>query len=219
MIAYLRVADFNPSILNKKIKYIEKVDANKVEEFKPSKYIESGKSYSVDELIKYMIIYSDNNATNLLQANVDEKALVTVYSDLGIPASDTLEQENVTPKTYSYIFRILYNATYLSKSMSQYALEILAQTQFEKGIKMGLPENMTSSQKFGERTVMNRNITTGEDSLSFRELHDCGIVYYPENPYILCVMTKGDDFEKLSKIISDISLMVYSESKSGVLKI
>jgi len=27
------------------------------------------------------------------------------------------------------------------------------------------------------------------------QLHDCGIVYYPETPYLLCVMTKGWNFE------------------------
>lgn len=46
------------------------------------------------------------------------------------------------------------------------------------------------------------------------ELHDCGIIYYPNNPYVLCVMTRGDSMEELKKIISTISLMTYKEVDS-----
>ena len=35
------------------------------------------------------------------------------------------------------------------------------------------------------------------------------MVYYPEKPYFLCVMTKGSDFAVLEKIISDISRIAY----------
>ena len=219
MIAYLKEADANPDILNKKITYHQTTDKNAAETFKPKYFIQDGQTYTVADLIKYMIIYSDNNAAGVLQSNVDQNSLTEVYSDLGIPVSSTLSEETITPKVYSYIFRILYNATYLSKTMSQYALELLSSADFPEGIKSGIPADMPSSQKFGERTVFNKDATTGKTTLAFKELHDCGIIYYPRNPYLLCVMTKGDDFNKLSKIISDISAMVYQETNSGVLKI
>ncbi len=82
-----------------------------------------------------------------------------------------------------------------------------------------MPPDIPSSNKFGERTVETKNTTTGMTTVDYRELHDCGIIYYPRNPYLLCIMTKGQDFAKLSKIISDISSMVYNEIDSGVLKI
>jgi hypothetical protein len=53
----------------------------------------------------------------------------------------------------------------------------------------------------GERELQN----------GIRQLHDCGIVYLESHPYLLCIMTRGYDFEKLSKIISMISSQVYSE--------
>ena len=42
-----------------------------------------------------------------------------------------------------------------------------------------------------------------------KQLHDCGIIYYPGNPYLLCVMTRGDSFGELSSTIRDISDIIY----------
>jgi hypothetical protein len=44
------------------------------------------------------------------------------------------------------------------------------------------------------------------------EMHDCGIVYYPYRPYLLCVMTKGSgEIKSLETVIQDVSKMVYEE--------
>ena len=219
MIAYLKEADSDGAVLQKQLTYHQTTDGNSGENFKPQSFILDGQTYTIEELIHYMIVDSDNNATALLQNNLDPNDLLEVYSNIGIPVSGSLTDENMSPKAYSYIFRILYNATYLSKSMSQYALELLSTSYFPEGLEAGLPPDIPSSNKFGERTVETKNSATGVTTLSYRELHDCGIIYYPQNPYLLCVMTKGQDFGKLSKIISDISAMVYNETKSGVLKI
>jgi hypothetical protein len=46
------------------------------------------------------------------------------------------------------------------------------------------------------------------------QLHDCGIIYYPGNPYLLCVMTRGTDWSALEKTIQTISAMTYKEVDS-----
>jgi hypothetical protein len=43
------------------------------------------------------------------------------------------------------------------------------------------------------------------------QLHDCGIVYYPHKPYLLCVMTRGKSSDDNSKMIAEISKLVYRE--------
>jgi hypothetical protein len=58
------------------------------------------------------------------------------------------------------------------------------------------------AHKFAERS----DPQTGE-----KQLHDCGIVYYPRHPYLLCVMTKGPGFEGLAGVVARVSRMVYSE--------
>ena len=75
---------------------------------------------------------------------------------------------------------------------------------FPQGLQAGIPASVEVAQKFGERQVF-----LHDGTLSYRELHDCGIVYAPDNPYILCVMTRGHDFASLSSTIRDISKVVY----------
>jgi hypothetical protein len=47
-----------------------------------------------------------------------------------------------------------------------------------------------------------------------KQLLDCGIIYYPNNPYILCVMTEGTEWGKMEEVISNVSKMVYEEVKA-----
>ena len=84
--------------------------------------------------------------------------------------------------------------------MSEKLLSILSKTEYKGGLVAGVPDNIIVSHKFGERVI-------GD----VYQLHDCGIVYYPNNPYLLCVMTKGTEFTKLEKVIQDISGMVYQD--------
>jgi hypothetical protein len=142
-----------------------------------------------------------------------------VYSDIGITPPKTLVEETVSVKDYSYLFRLLYNGTYLSKSMSQYALELLSNVDFKDGLRLGVPAETIISQKFGERTFVEKNTITGVKRVLFKELHDCGIVYYPKNPYLLCVMTKGNDFKNLESVINKVSNIVYQEISAGDLKL
>lgn len=62
MIAYFKLSEKDPNILNKKILFNLPGDENLIENIKPKKVIEKNKEYTIKELIEYMIIYSDNNA-------------------------------------------------------------------------------------------------------------------------------------------------------------
>jgi hypothetical protein len=42
-------------------------------------------------------------------------------------------------------------------------------------------------------------------------MHDCGIVYAKNQPYVLCVMSRGKSFADLSDAIALISKTVYDE--------
>jgi len=98
--------------------------------------------------------------------------------------------------------RILYNSSYLNFEMSNKALMLLTQTDFPNGLVAGVPDSVVVAHKFGEQK-------NGDE----QQLHDCGIVYYQENPYILCVMTKGYEIPELASIIKEISQQVYNEVK------
>ena len=109
---------------------------------------------------------------------------------------------------------MLYNGTYLTKEMSEKALELLSKVDFTGGIRSGLPSDMVVAQKFGERDI---STTSGVARAGdIKELHDCGIVYFPDHPYLLCVMTSGNNFDKLSSVLKDVSNVVYQSMSSGL---
>ncbi len=73
----------------------------------------------------------------------------------------------------------------------------------------GLPNNVAVSHKYGEY------VTTGDNTINAVELHDCGIIYQPNNPYLLCIMTQGKDQSDLASIIASVSKVVYEEVVGG----
>ncbi len=212
---YFDLSESDPDLLKTTVKYDNPNPATPSQLFVPTKFIEQGKSYSIKELIDYMIVYSDNNAAQLLydysKTNypLDQNLLADTLRDLGILGSGSdIYLSSVNTKEYSSIFRLLFNSSFLNKENSEELLSILARSEFKDGLNVGVPENITIAHKFGERFLDN-----GE-----KQLHDCGIVYYPGNPYQLCVMTRGTNYNDLKSIIREVSKEVYREFDSRKIK-
>lgn len=210
MIAYFKEAETNPGILDKEYLYDGTQDLNIGETFKTEFNIKPG-IYKVRDLIKAMIVNSDNNATAILSKGLDPNSLAEVYTDLGlaVPDDNAPTAEIISAKGYSYFFRVLYNATYLSPEYSEQAMELLQKSDFPQGLRGGIPAHIPIAQKFGERTV-----TTPQGAVVERDLHDCGLIYAGKTPYLLCVMTKGTSYAKLSSVIKSISAAVYTQMQA-----
>ncbi len=206
MITYFKLAESNPQILDETILYDGSFNANAKEDIKPKNAIKPGSYYTVDELISAMILHSDNNATRLLFNRIEPTLLSEVFSDLNIPAPKDTKLDVMTVKLYSYFFRVLYNATYLSQLMSDKALKLLTQADFQSGLRANVPSDVPIAEKYGESTIY-----SNESKIYSRELHDCGIIYQKTSPYLLCIMTKGDNFENLTQVIQNISKTTYQE--------
>jgi beta-lactamase class A len=174
---------------------------NRIQIVQPTQEMEPGKSYLVNDLIDRMITQSDNNASDLLMANIDIKSLDQTFEDIGLKSIDYSQQEDyMTVKDYAAFFRTLYNASYLDRDMSEKALALLAHTQFNQGLAAGLPQGTAIAHKFGEKHYLINNLI---------QLHDCGIIYLPDHPYILCVMSRGNSLGSLENIIGQISQKTY----------
>jgi beta-lactamase class A len=201
LIAYFKMADEkNPAILEDQGYYTPTNDPGQT--FKPTHVLKPG-YYPVKDLLTQMIEESDNDALHVLNnMHIDE--ILQIYKDLRLPDPLKEDTEVISPREYSRLFRVLYNVGYISNKYSEEALNMLTQTTFKDGLVAGISSStIPVAHKFGEYT----NVTNGV--VQERELHDCGNVYYPGNPYFICVMTKGQDFQAQAKIISDISKMTF----------
>lgn len=209
--AYYKIAETDPAVLSDEITYSGAEDRNAVEEIKSAVQLTPGAAYTAEQLIEHLIRYSDNNAANLLLQHLSDTnriaAYTAVFSELGInPSVLTQYTDNVAVQQYSMFLRSLYNATYLSRANSERALRLLSETDFTEGIESGVPNGTPVAQKFGEVRM-----TDASGMLLGKEINNCGIVYYPGHPYLLCIMTKakGDDIQALENNIASISRIIY----------
>ncbi|MBP8591114.1 serine hydrolase [Candidatus Shapirobacteria bacterium] len=205
MIAYLKIAEENPDYLYQKIEYQPQEALS--QNILPEEQLVAGQSYSIGSLIRRMIVYSDNQALEVLADYVEKNKLAEVYADLGLKVPAEADEENfITVKDYAALFRILYNASYLSREMSEKALKLLSEVTYDDGLVGGVPEGIKVAHKFGERAY--------EES-DLRQFHDCGIIYYPHKPYLLCVMSRGSDLTLLQQVVRQISQAVYQTVSLG----
>jgi hypothetical protein len=72
------------------------------------------------------------------------------------------------------------------------------------GLRAGVPPAVAVAHKFGEWQLE-------EDVPAREQLHDCGIVYEPHRPYLLCIMTRGREFATLPGVIAELSRATYEE--------
>lgn len=206
MIAYLKRADSDPSILQQELVYHPSVaqSLQSVPFESPSDLI-VGKAYPISSLINAMIADSDNGAMNLLVDSLESEYLNTVYEDIGLEGPEDSAPYTISANDYSLLLRVLFNGTYLSSENSEKALSILSKATFKDGLVAGVPAGTVVAHKFGE------HIETAGEKIGSIELHDCGFVYPKQGPYLLCVMTRGQNLETLKATISGISKIVYSE--------
>lgn len=207
LISILKVAEENSGLLSKQVYYGGSPNLDDLEGvFAPSHPVIAG-SYTVQELLRRMAAYSDNNAVYLLSPFVNRSVQNETYTDLGLsvpPDTTDVTTDFMTVKNYATFFRVLFSSTYLSRAYSNMALSFLSQSDFFAGIRAGVPSGMAVVNKYGERTKNGPN-----GAILQQELHDCGIVYYPGHPYIICVMTKASSYSGASSFIGSVSKAAY----------
>lgn len=192
-------AEKDPKTLTQTIFYEAGV-APAVEHY-ASEQIQIGKTYGVEDLVKAVLVHSDNNAALLLSQLISKGELDASYENLGITIPTQGQDYTMSVRTYASFFRILFNATYITHEYSEHLLKMLTETTFVDGIVGGVPSGTVVAHKFGERSYGNS---------SALQLHDCGIVYKPNHPYLLCLMMRGNDFDTLAKRLQEISKLIYS---------
>lgn len=172
---------------------------------------EKGAGYKIrlEEAVKLSLTESDNTAHNLLLSLLTKKNIDEVYDSLDIPRNVVNDFPSISPKNYSSILRSLYLSSYIPEKYSNKILAILTETQYLDKIPAGVPSGIKVAHKIGvtEKLDVSESVFT-----------DCGIVYVPQRPYILCMRTKGTDDSQASLHMKDISKIIYeyvSQAKGG----
>jgi beta-lactamase class A len=155
---------------------------------------EVGTAFTIKELLRELIVNSDDTAHRILIRNMTGQDFEEMLSALGM---EKLYNENydITAREYSRIFRSLYTSSFLSRENSTFLLELLASTRFNEFLDSGIPEDVLFSHKIGEHDPQSTYL-------------DAGIVYVPYRPYLLTVMVNTDR-EKAKKIMKEISEASY----------
>jgi len=203
MISYLKDSELRPGLLDATIFYDPNLKGipHQTYEVNP---LQPGKAYSVRELLKRMAMDSDNNSTALLNMNINLELFKRIYSDLDqiVPnVHDLNYQTNVLD--YSKFMTILFDGSYLNRENSELALQWLSQSSFKDGITKFLPQDLLVAHKFGEFGLK-----------AEKQWHETAIIYAAGRPYLITIMTKGYEIEKLRQVISDVSKQVYDSMQT-----
>jgi beta-lactamase class A len=208
MIAYFKWAESSPRVLRRTLTFTGRGEGSNKNIDHPTKELEPGKSYTVNDLIFRMIVYDDADSFSLLYARLPPGRLDKVFKDLYVEYDPKKLDDSLSLNAFAAYFRVLYNASYLSEEMSEKALRYLSKSSFRQGMAAGIPPNIEIACKQGERTI---TPASGGETPELQQIHEFGIIYHPNRPFLLGIMVRGTDTNRLTNAIRDITRLVYEE--------
>ena len=184
-------------------------DKDKVSGSGELKTIAAGREFSLDELIEFMIVKSDNTATNIIIDLLGFDYLNQAFKALGLENTNISRKmmdfksrregiENYTDcQDLAYILTLIYRKELISPEISEVSLNFLKQQAINDRIPAKLPAQVVTAHKTG----LERGIC-----------HDAGIVFTEKGDFLICVLTRHrNKSSRLSKrFISDIALLTYN---------
>lgn len=159
-----------------------------------------GYQLTLEKAIEIMLVKSDNTAARVISDALPDGATEKIFDLLDIPKVQKGTALIVTPKNYSSILRSLYLSSILQIEDSNKLLDTLTRTDFHDRIAGGIPKNIKIAHKIGVHTSPN---------LAQSIFTDCGIVYIPKRPYILCVMVESEE-NRAIELMRDVSNIIYT---------
>jgi beta-lactamase class A len=153
-----------------------------------------GSKISLREAARLALVDSDNTAANVVKFFVAQNfAGQDILNKLNTEIKvDKNGKAYTSASSYSSILKCLYISCYLSKGDSEYILNEMTQTN-SPGIRDGVPTGILVAHKFGAT----------ENSYA-----DCGIIYYPNHPYLMCLML-GAKRPVALPVMAKVSNIVY----------
>lgn len=170
----------------------------------------AGATITVRELIRLILTESDNTAFNVLYERVNvqlrqdlpsgDQSSDDVYDYLDIPREKEGITPMISPRNYTSILKSLYFSAYLNYQDSNEILSIMSEPHAENWLRSSVRPGIPVADKIGLYNAEPKNLHV---------YADCGIVYYPQRPYSLCIMVNTDDGTKAVPHIQAISKIVF----------
>ncbi len=157
----------------------------------------AGHKLTLRQAAQYALEQSDNTAAHVIYDAMQGVLSYDQESLAQLDIDQTLQngQAVISAKSYSSILKSLYFASYLTKNSSQELLGYLAKSESTNRLTKYLPADVPVAHKIGV------NNTNWSES-------DCGVVYVPKRPYLICVMVGLPD-EEANTFIAEVSKDVY----------
>ncbi len=174
---------------------------------------------TVWDAVFLMITLSDNTATNLLLAKLPPHAVTERMQKLGLPRTRIFVRVNAdpedsfapdsakayglgmtTPNEIASLLTMLYRRELVSPEASDAMMAVLRHQFYKEGLPRHLPPGVEVAHKTGSLAAA-RN--------------DCGIVYAPVRPFVVCVLTKANEDRRWTRdnaaerLIGNITRVVY----------
>lgn len=155
-----------------------------------------GTTFTIEELLKAILIESDNTAHRIIIRNLSTEDLAVMRDSMGL--EEVLDSnQRLSAKEYSRVFRALYYASAINREHSEQLLRWLSETPFTDFLESGLPPGIGFSHKIGKGGPQKTYL-------------DSGIVYLSGRPYLLSVAIAGRDEQEAKAIMREISQTVYN---------
>ena len=208
MIAYFKWSELSPVVLRKTLIYTGKEQQSAPQAGKAASELEPGKSYLVNDLIFRMIVRNDDAAFTVLSANMPRPRLEKIYKELYVEYDPRKQDENMSLSAAAAFYRVLFNASYLSEEMSEKALRYLSRSSARNAMSAGLPPGLALSGKRGEQAFATAD---DEETPPLLQVHEFGIIYHANRPFLLGFMVRGRDADHINKTIRELTRLVYEE--------
>jgi len=157
----------------------------------------AGASLTLRQAAQFALKNSDNTATHVIFDHI--KGLLSYEEEslarLDVDQNSQNGQAVINARSYASVLKSLYYSSYLQKQDSEEILAYLTQSSATNRLVLGVPAGVAVAHKNG---VFNSSWSES----------DCGIVYVPKRPYIVCVMV-GLPEDQANTFIAKVSKRVY----------
>lgn len=159
-------------------------------------YQPSGTEITLGEMVRLSLSQSDNTAFKILRKTLGDNLINSLMIQWQMIKTD-LEENLTSAEEIGSFFHQLYQGKIVGEEFKEKILDHLTKTVFEDRIPAGVPEGIRVAHKVGTEAGV---------------VSDGGIIYLPENPFILVILSQETDQnlakEKFPRLVSDLYWLV-----------